>query len=96
MDWLVGLIIVVAGIAMLRYRYPLYHFTGEWGWAQKYLGSNGTVVAIALIGAFLIFVGVAFPLGAFKNTRSNIQTTQTQNSSENTANQNIFSTNSNK
>lgn len=96
MDWLVGLIIVVAGIAMLRYRYPLYHFTGEWGWAQKYLGSNGTVVAIALIGAFLIFVGVAFPLGAFKNTRSNIQTTQTQNTSENNSNQNIFSTNSNK
>lgn len=96
MDWLVGIIIVVAGIAMLRYRYPLYHFTGEWGWAQKYLGSNGTVVAIALIGAFLIFVGVAFPLGAFKNTRSNIQTTQTQNTSENNSNQNIFSTNSNK
>lgn len=96
MNWLVGLIIVVAGVSMLRYRYPLYHFTGEWGWAQKYLGSNGTVVAIALIGAFLIFVGVAFPLGAFKNTRSNIQTTQKQNTSENNSNQNIFSTNSNK
>lgn len=96
MDWLVGIIIVVTGVAMLRYRYPIYHFTGEWGWAQKYLGSNGTVVAIALIGALLIFVGVAFPLGAFKNTRTNVQVPQTQSTSENPSNQNIFSTNSNK
>ena len=50
---------------MIKYRYQIYHFTGEWGWAERYLGLNGTIVAISLIGMLLIFVGVAFPFGAF-------------------------------
>lgn len=65
MDWIVGLILVAAGVALLRYRYQVHNFVGEWDWAQKFLGANGTVVALSLIGAGLIFVGVAFPFGAF-------------------------------
>lgn len=65
MNFLIGIILIIVGILLIKYRYPIYHFTGDWSFAQQYLGANGTVVAISLIGAGLIFVGVAFPLGAF-------------------------------
>jgi hypothetical protein len=45
----------------MRYRYVIYEFTGEWGWASQYLGGNGTITAIVLIGMILIGVGVAYP-----------------------------------
>ncbi len=74
MNFLVGIILILAGIAVLKYRYPIYHFTGDWDWASRFLGANGTIVAISLIGAGLIFVGVAFPLGAFNDMQSSNST----------------------
>lgn len=68
MDFLVGIILVFTGISMIRYRFQVYNFVGEWDWAIKYLG--GTVNAISITGALLIFVGVAFPLGAFDGIQS--------------------------
>jgi hypothetical protein len=53
------LLIILAGMAILRYRYQIYEFTGEWGWAEKYVGN--TTVAISLIGMLLIAVGTAYP-----------------------------------
>lgn len=82
MDFLVGLILIIAGIIMIRYRFQIYHFVGEWDWANKYVG--GSKNAIVLIGCGLIFVGVAFPFGAFDGMKNqnvtssqNIQTEQT-------------------
>lgn len=69
MNFLVGLILIATGILVLKFRYQVYHFTGDWDWASRYLGSNGTIVAISLFGAGLIFVGVAFPLGAFEDEK---------------------------
>ncbi len=46
--------LIAGGIAILRYRYQIYGFTGEWSLATKYLGGNGTIVALTLIGMFLI------------------------------------------
>jgi len=34
---------------------------------MKFLGANGTIVAIILIGAILMFIGVAYPFGIFEN-----------------------------
>ena len=67
MKLLTGLILIGVGIAILRYRYQIYNFTGEWGLANQYLGGNGTITAIALIGIFLIGIGSAYPFGAFDN-----------------------------
>jgi hypothetical protein len=53
------LLIILAGMAILKYRYQIYDFTGEWGWAEKYVGN--TTVAISLIGMLLIAVGTAYP-----------------------------------
>lgn len=68
MSFLIGLLLIAIGILIIRYRYQIHGFTGEWWWAQKYLGGNGTIVAIALSWALCIFIGVAYPLGAFKNS----------------------------
>ena len=55
-------------MAILRYRYQIYEFTGDWDWAVRYLGGNGTIVAISLIGALLIAVGTAYPFGVIDFT----------------------------
>ncbi len=67
MKLLTGLILIALGVAILRYRYQIYNFTGEWGWANQYLGGNGTITAISLIGLLLIGAGSAYPFGAFDN-----------------------------
>lgn len=94
MDFVVGLILILTGIAVIKYRFMIYNFAGEWDWASKYVG--GTTNAIVLFGMGLIFVGIAFPFGAFKGMNSmpsTSQTTQTQTGS--TTSQSPFSTSQN-
>ena len=62
MKLFIGIMLIALGILVLRYRYQIHEFTGEWGWASEYLGGNGTVVAISLIGMLLIGGGTAYPL----------------------------------
>jgi hypothetical protein len=61
MDFLIALILILTGLAVMYYRYQIYDLTGEWTWAATYLGGNGTITAIVLIGMALIAWGVAFP-----------------------------------
>ncbi len=65
MKLILWLILIALGVAILRYRYQIYNFTWEWWWANQYLGSNGTIVAISLIGMILIWAWAAYPFGAF-------------------------------
>ncbi len=65
MNIIVGLIIVWAGIIVIKYKNQIYWFTGEWGWAEKYLWANGTPNAIVLAGALLMFFGFWYALGTF-------------------------------
>ncbi|MDD5197808.1 MAG: hypothetical protein PHN60_03025 [Candidatus Gracilibacteria bacterium] len=57
------------GLGILKYRKVVYGWTGRWYWAEKYLGSGGTVFVISLIGLGLIFVSVVYPFGFFDNPR---------------------------
>lgn len=57
------LILIAIGWAIIRYRFNIYDFTGEWEWANKYL--NNTMIAIVLIGMILVGMGAAYPFGAF-------------------------------
>lgn len=66
MNLLLGILIFALGVLIIHFRYQLYNFTGDWDWAIKYLWGNGTVVAIILIGMFLMGVGVAYPFGVFE------------------------------
>ncbi|MDD5377385.1 MAG: hypothetical protein PHH16_04720 [Candidatus Gracilibacteria bacterium] len=75
------------GLGILKYRKVVYSWTGRWYWAEKYLGSGGTVFMISLIGLGLIFVSVAYPFGVFDNQRQygsdmNTETIQSQNPTE--------------
>jgi hypothetical protein len=63
MDFLLWLILAGTGYALIRYRFQIHNFVGSWGWAENYLG--GTVNAIVLTGAGLIFVGFCYPFWVF-------------------------------
>lgn len=41
---------IAMGLGILKYRKVVYSWTGRWYWAEKYLGSGGTVFIISLIG----------------------------------------------
>ncbi|MDD2891658.1 MAG: hypothetical protein PHQ95_01720 [Candidatus Gracilibacteria bacterium] len=59
------------GLGILKYRKIVYSWTGRWYWAEKYLGSGGTVFVISLIGMGFIFVSVAYPFGVWDKPPSN-------------------------
>ncbi len=67
MQYILWILFFGLGFATIFYRYGLYKITGDWEWAMKFLGANGTIVAIILIGAILMFIGVAYPFGVFEN-----------------------------
>jgi hypothetical protein len=37
------------GLGILKYRKVVYSWTGRFYWAEKYLGSGGTILIISLI-----------------------------------------------
>ncbi len=54
-------------LVVLKYRFKIYYFTGDIAWAEKYLGSGGTVKLIILI-AVLIFLGtLMYALGTLQS-----------------------------
>ena len=57
------IILIALGATIIRYRFNIYEFTGEWDWANKYLSS--TMVAIVMVGMILIGAWAAYPFGAF-------------------------------
>ncbi|MDD2917179.1 MAG: hypothetical protein PHH70_05020 [Candidatus Gracilibacteria bacterium] len=70
-----SLIALGVGFGILKYRKIVYDWTGRFYWAEKYLGSGGTVFIISLVGLGLIFWGVTYPFGVFDAPRSNTETT---------------------
>lgn len=58
MDFIIGIGLVGIGFSIMKYRYDIYRITGEWSWATQYLGGNGTISAIVILGMFCIGVGV--------------------------------------
>lgn len=70
---------IAMGLGTLRYRKVVYSWTGKFYWAEKYLGSGGTILVITLVGLGLIFVSVAYPFGVFdKPTNSNMAPTNNE------------------
>jgi hypothetical protein len=58
-----GLLLMAAGVGLLKYRKIIHDWTGNFVWAERYLGSGGTVAFLSLIGMLLIGIGVAYPFG---------------------------------
>ncbi len=62
---LTGLILIAVWTAIIYYRFKIYDITGEWSWANTYLGN--TMNVIVLTGMILIAAWAAYPFGALDN-----------------------------
>lgn len=82
MKFLIWFVLILLGIALMRYRYQIYEFTGDWDWAIKYLWGNGTIVAIILIGMLLVGFGTAYPFGVIELGGTHIQIDPSSNTSK--------------
>ncbi|MDD3302667.1 MAG: hypothetical protein PHN31_03850 [Candidatus Gracilibacteria bacterium] len=51
------------GILIIKYRKNIHSWTGNWYWAEKYLGSGGTYLVLVFLGLFFIFLGGLYPFG---------------------------------
>lgn len=60
-------IIFICGAALsfliLKYRRPIKEFTGNIGFAEKYLGMGGTNTFIVLFGIFIFIGSLMYALG---------------------------------
>ena len=68
---------IAMGLGILKYRKIVYNWTGRFYWAEKYLGSGGTVFVISLLGLGLVFCSVVYPFGFFD---SKVPPTEKENS----------------
>lgn len=64
MKFVYGILFFALGAALIKYRKNVYEWTGRFAWAERYLGNGGTVFVIVLAGCVLIFLSVAYPMGA--------------------------------
>ncbi len=60
--------LIAFGTAIIYYRFRIHEFTGEWDWANTYVGN--TANAIVIFGMILIGAGAAYPFGAFDDMNS--------------------------
>lgn len=63
---LVGLIGIPLGFLMLLYRDKVKDWTGDIGWAERYLGTGGTWTALILIGVLMIILSFMFMVGSLQ------------------------------
>lgn len=79
-----GILLFFAGLVIIKYRKIVYEWTGRFVWAEKYLGSGGTVVVITLIGLLLMFLWVTFPFWMYETLTKPTNIEQTNNSNTET------------
>lgn len=63
--------VILMGVLMLIYTRQFKSFTGNIGWAEKFLGSGGTYSALKLIGFLLILFGIMYLTGTFDQVMIN-------------------------
>lgn len=62
-DIIYSFLLIWAGYLMLRYRKQVKSWTGNFVWAEHYIGRGGTYFILILIALGLIFYGVIYPFG---------------------------------
>ncbi|MDP2091270.1 MAG: hypothetical protein Q8K30_06770 [Candidatus Gracilibacteria bacterium] len=63
---------ITSGYYIIKYRKVVKSWTGNFYWAEHYLGNGGTYFVLLLIGLGLIFLGVTYPFGVFDGYQANI------------------------
>ncbi|MDD2907308.1 MAG: hypothetical protein PHH98_01575 [Candidatus Gracilibacteria bacterium] len=54
---------IAIGAGIIKYRKQVHGWTGNFVWAEQYLGRGGTYIALLFIGLACIFYGVIYPFG---------------------------------
>lgn len=63
MQYIIGIIGVITGLLLIKYRYKVREFTGLIGFAERYLGTGGTYTFYLLLGTAMIFLSVLYATG---------------------------------
>lgn len=63
---LIGLIGIPLGIIIIRYRVNIKNWTGDIGWAEKYLGVGGTWTVIVAFGILVSFGSLMWMMGTLQ------------------------------
>lgn len=58
-----ALFFIASGVALIKYRKNVKSWTGNFAWAEHYLGHGGTYLVFIVFGMFLIFLGASYPFG---------------------------------
>ncbi|MDD4151308.1 MAG: hypothetical protein PHR68_01725 [Candidatus Gracilibacteria bacterium] len=61
-----AIILIAIGYYIIKYRKEVKGWTGNFVWAEQYLGSGGTYFIIVLIGLACIFFGTLYPFGGLE------------------------------
>lgn len=67
MQIFLGILGVVIGLLIVKYREPIYRFSGKFSFAEKYLGSGGTISFYLLFGSFLVILSIVYGSGFLEN-----------------------------
>ena len=63
MYFLIGVLIIGLGVAILKYTRQTYELVGSFAWAEKFFGIGGTITALKLFGIIFIVTGALYALG---------------------------------
>ena len=67
MQIFLGVLGVVVGLLIVKYREPIYRFSGKFSFAEKYLGAAGTISFYLLFGSFLVILSIVYGSGFLEN-----------------------------
>ena len=62
----IGALCVVAGVLGLKYNYQIVGFTGNVGFAERYLGGGGTYAFFKILSVLLCIGGFMYMFGLFE------------------------------
>ncbi|MDD3645984.1 MAG: hypothetical protein PHH06_01095 [Candidatus Gracilibacteria bacterium] len=65
-DLFYAVLLILTGVGILKYRRVVKSWTGNFVWAERYLGNGGTYIVLIFLGLFLIFWGVLYPFGGLE------------------------------
>ncbi|MDD3793580.1 MAG: hypothetical protein PHI37_02115 [Candidatus Gracilibacteria bacterium] len=57
---------IYLGYLIIRYRKQLHGWTGNFVWAEHYIGRGGTYLILVGIGLLCIFYGAMYPFGGIE------------------------------
>ena len=58
-----GFIGVILSFLLVKYRRYIIDFTGDWGWAERFLGRGSSPTALVLIAIFFFFLSISLMTG---------------------------------